>query len=101
MEPNAYHDTHFEASDMPMTDRHVHPLRATALLAATLLLTSVAHAQSRPDDPRARDAEVMAAIQKAEARPLAKLAAARTEPDTSGFDVRKYTIRCNVDFANR
>lgn len=46
-------------------------------------------------------AEVRGAIQmlEAKARPLPRLAA--TTPDRSGYDVTKYTIRCDVDFQRR
>jgi aminopeptidase N len=75
--------------------------RAAALLAAAALALPV-FAQSRPDvRPEFRHLDdVRAAIRKAEERPLSKLAAARTGPDTSGYDARKYTIRCDVDFSN-
>lgn len=76
-----------------------------AVFAVALALAAPASlAQTRFDDLRPErryDADVVSAIQKGEARPLEKLAIARTEPDTSGFDVRKYTIRCAVDFGNR
>jgi aminopeptidase N len=81
----------------------MHMKRLAFSLVAFALVAVPVHAQqlddSRPE--RRYDAEVRAAIQRAEARPLSKLALARTGPDTSGYDVRKYTIRCEPDFTSR
>src|SRR5688572_11521462 len=61
-----------------------------------VLSSTAAFGGDRPE--RDFDADVVRAIEKAEAGRLAKRVAA-TPPDTSGFDVTKYTIGLNVDFS--
>jgi aminopeptidase N len=82
-------------------------LRAAALGLVALVALAPATAQNRLDDlkpERRYDADVVRAIEMSEARraeAFEKLSAARTEPDASGFDVLKYTIRLEPNFTNR
>lgn len=77
--------------------------RLLAAVAAVALAAPVVSAQDRDAfrfDP-ANDRHVMETIQKAESRPVEKLAAARTEPDASGWDATKYTLRYDVNMSGR
>ncbi|HQR37459.1 MAG TPA: M1 family aminopeptidase [Blastocatellia bacterium] len=67
-------------------------------LVVGLLLAPVASAQNPERD---HDLDVIRAIQRAESRPINRLAKLQTEPDTSGFDIRKYTLRYNVNFNDK
>jgi aminopeptidase N len=75
-------------------------LGMVALLAVAL--APPARAVSQDDRPwRRYDADAVKAIEKMEAGKFLKGAARVTEPDTSGYDVQKYTIRYAVDFDAR
>lgn len=75
--------------------------RALARSFAVLLLLGLATPAFAQEFDAARDREVVEAIQKAEARKLAAFANKRTEPDTSGWDAVKYTIRYDVNLSSR
>jgi aminopeptidase N len=67
------------------------------------LLIAFAPAQAGHDDRpwRRHDADAVKAIQKAEAVAFGKRSPGTAEPDTTGYDVQKYTIRYEVDLASR
>jgi aminopeptidase N len=88
------------------TSRRSLALRAAAPVAFLLVSLSapgLARAGGDPQRPwRDHDAEATAAIRAAETRSLDKLAGGvETGPDTSGYDVKKYTISYDVDFGSR
>lgn len=77
-------------------------LATAAACALALLPVAQTNAQSKtPVEDLRYDNDVVQAIQMAEAPRQFQMSAARTEPDVSGFDVRKYTIRCAVDFGTQ
>jgi len=55
----------------------------------------------RYHDDLVHDAEVMQLIMKGEPRDASKLGFVRAEPDESGYDVQKYTIRLAPNFKKR
>jgi hypothetical protein len=84
------------------------PRTARAIALATLPnLAPVAGAQSELDDlgpERRYDTDVVAAIEKTEvhrAGARARLDAASTDADRSGYDARKYTIHLEPSFTSR
>src|ERR1043166_5729472 len=78
-------------------------IRALVVL-ALLVPASGAPSRSRATDTvradRAHDLDVARLVIRGETRPASKLALARaTEPDASGYDVQKYTIRYTLEVA--
>jgi aminopeptidase N len=78
------------------------PVRgALARAVALLAILAVATPALAQDFDEAHDRHVVDVIQKAEARPLDRLALSKTAPDTSGWDATKYTIRLDINTSSR